>query len=219
MCRNIVLLAFTFLGGVFAGPVDNCGASQSFLLQPVPVSGTLTCGLFSFSNFSSNILTGGLVAASYTIQPHRPDGDPTPTEYLVFDVQPSSPASGWSYEVGMASQFGWIALSGFDTPISGSPTVTEHFCKSTPCTQDNVLAVGSLTESLTGPPQPGAENGYYGVLQPPPSFIFVQVNSSDITGGTISGLKTTFVTPEPLSALLVCSGLFLLIASRRSRMR
>ena len=212
MNYRIALLALILACVTWAGPIDSCGTTRSFPLQPVPVSGTITCGPLTFANFSSNILSGGMIAASYTIGvPPAPDGGLA--DFVHFVVQPNSPAAGWSYSAtATTSGVGWISLPKLTYVTSGSPTVTEHFCTSSPCTNDNYLAAGALTATAS------AGSGYAPAYRGT-ATIYVQVNSSDITGGTISALETVFVTPEPVSALLVFIGLALLFATGKGRQR
>lgn len=104
-------------------------------LQPVPAGGTFTCATYTFSNFSSNILNGGLIGASAIYVPYV--GAPTDFTmccgasgaiYLLFEVQPVLPELGWSYSVSAAgAPIAFAKLPPLNHVTSGSPAVTEHF--------------------------------------------------------------------------------------------
>jgi hypothetical protein len=175
-------------------------------LQPVPASGTFTCGSLIFSNFSDNIVNGGLIGATWLPDPLG-GFNPCPTGttctgawphiFVLFEVQPASTAIGWSYSVtGTDTPIKLVQLPLLNHVVSGDPSVTEHF-------GDSVVLTAS-----------GHSGSGYAFA---PASVFVQVNPSDITGGTISALDTIFVTPEPISLLFVSSGLIGIMLYRRFR--
>jgi len=183
-------------------------------LQPVPASGTFTCGTLVFSNFSSNVLNGGLIGASFVVAlaPTEEGVGEWAGAYVLFEVQPASAALGWSYSVSgdsFVDQVRWISLPPLNHVTSGDPSVTEHFCTSSPCVTDDYLKLGALTAT----PHSSGQLTHANV----PGTVFVQVNPSDITGGTISALDTIFVTPEPISLVFVGSGFVSLLLYRRRK--
>jgi hypothetical protein len=156
------------------------------------------CGDLLFANFSTNILNGGLIGASFfKCQYCSPCIDPQcagvyNASFVLLEVQPASTTVGWSYSV--SGEIPEIPLRLVELPrlnhvTSGSPTVTEHFGPGLQLTASPTL-------------------GY--VFLKTPVTVFVQVDPSDITGGTISALDTIFVTPEPAPTFLLGSGLLVI---------
>jgi hypothetical protein len=175
----------------FGFPVD-----PSASLEPVPASGTFSCGGVTFSDFSSNILDGGLIGASWVegfgLNPFDLCCGSWPSDVILLEVQPVSPEGGWSYVAsGTSSPLVYVGLPALNHVTSGNPTVTES----------------GMTASET------SDGGYIEV----PGVIVIQVSS--ITGGTISALDTIFVTPEPMTILLMAVGLGFIAFYRRHSVR
>ena len=167
-----------------------------------PVGSSFQCGGLNFTNFSGV----ADIAASWTSF----DSD----TYVLLEVDPIDAAAGWSYVVSSTVsnplELSQVILPVLNHVTSGSPTVAEQFC-TVPCTgqndgmfADNFKATSDLSK-VSGVSAVGPYN--------------VAVFGSDITGGTINGLDTIFVTPEPVSAFLLASGLLGLVLYGRRRFR
>jgi hypothetical protein len=132
--------------------------------------------------------------------------------FFTVNVDPINAELGWSYGVGWTPTgptvfaVDQVILPPLNHVTSGSPSVTEHVCTG-PCNgNDGFLTVGTDSSVATG-------------LFPGGMFADVAVFPGDIKGGAISGLDTIFVTPEPVSGILLASGLFGLVLCRRKRFR
>jgi hypothetical protein len=220
MRLSTVLSAFCFLASLASGstlPYLVVGAApcvyDSALTDPMVTAGGITydavgpagssfqCGGLNFTNFSG---VADIAASYWWFSPRF--------LYVMLEVDPINAAAGWSYLVSSAVsnplQLSEVILPALNHVTSGSPTVEEHFCIA-PCTSQN----DTNFIDLTGPSI--ALNGFSSEFDPRNVAVF----GSDISGGTINGLDTIFVTPEPVSGFLLTSGLFGLVLYGRKRLR
>jgi hypothetical protein len=208
------------LGGTIAATCANQTGSPD-LVDPVPYSavtpvpiagGTFDCGGFTFTFGDHSGVAG--IAGAFKVGPS--------IKPVLLEVVPDVTQTRWLYQASEPFGIAQITLPNLSNSLSsnpgsftGNPIVTEHFCTSETCPPDDFFHFPN-NAPLTATPLSG-DGGLPKCCQ---SSVFVELTfATDITNGTIHSLDTIFFTPEPISTLLLASGLLVLCGARRRCLR